>query len=185
MKSHRLLIGLVLTALAFGIALPHATAFHYRLGIGLGIWDLDWSESPILLERPEPYADSRTYPLGLALVLKPLWYYQEDLQTYDTVVAKLRVVQYGTTYGGVPRLLLPQNCVLLQGNVWECTYRNVRLSQDEDGITLDAALRLDLDIIVDWTAAVGVYHLEVSVFATAGPEMTFGGYRFFAFQVYT
>ena len=156
--------------------MPNAAAMiHYRRGIGL---DANYNE-PIALQRPGEYH------VVLRLVVWPLWYYQENLATYDTVTLNFALVPYKMIgHSSVP-VIFGDHCTSLAGGGQQCTWTNVHLSQDEDGVTLDATMTLGLDFVVGPADAMGTYRLELDAIATAAAgTITFEGHTFVAVFVY-
>ena len=173
-SSSKLLVGLILSALALGLIVPQATAgIHYRRGIGIGVENRE----TLSFQRPGNYHTT------LRVGLWPLWYFVEDLDTYDTVTMTLTLHTYKMIGHGSLPILFGDNCVTIQGNALQCTWRNVRLSQDEDGVTLDATLSLGLDIVVGADAGVGLYSLTLDGIASA-PEVIFEGHTSAILLVY-
>ena len=165
---YKLLAGVMLSALALGAIVPQATAsIHYRAGIGVGADIREMS-----FKRPG------RYHVGIHLFLLPLWYYEEGLATYDKVALNLTLSRYKTIgFGWLPDMEASgPNCVSTLAGV-QCAWRNVRLSQDEDGITLYAGIEFAIDIMVGEDVAVGVYTLQLDAIAYA-PEVTFEGNDF-------
>lgn len=172
----RLFVGIALVLVVLGLAMPHAAAMiHYRRGIGLAAN----GNELIALERPGEYH------VTLALVVWPLWYYQENLATYETVVLNLSLVSYQVSgHSSVP-IIFGDRCTWLEGGGQECTWTNVHLSQDEDGVTLDATLTLGLDFVVGSADGLGTYHLKLDAIATAAAgAITFEGHNFVTVYVY-
>ena len=169
-----LLVGLLMLSVAFGLALPYAMAIHSRRAIALGAFP----NRPIFLERPGEYN------VELFLVLRPLWYYRENLNTYDTVKLNVTLTRYQTIgYGSIPIMFGDGACRALPGGGLQCTWTNVRLSQDEDGVTLDACVRVTTTFLVDARAAIGTYSLKFDAIATAPQDVTFEGHDFLAVYV--
>jgi hypothetical protein len=181
--SSRLLVGLALSLLALAAIMPTATAGR-TMGIGVD------NKEGFSFQRPG------TYHVTLRVVVWPLWYFVEDLDTYSKVTLNLtlhRVIVNG--YGSQP-IISSNNCASLPnssplGLVFpgapsgglQCTWSNVHLSQDEDGVTLDATLYLQIDVVVSPDAAVGLYYLALDGMATA-PGLSFEGDAFATMLVY-
>jgi hypothetical protein len=176
--SSKLLVGLILSVLALGLIVPQATAsIHYRRGIGIGVNNDD---EGISFQRPGNYRAT------LMVVMYPLWYFVDGLDTYDTVTMTLTLQRYKMMTSGNLPVLFGDNCVLLpslQGSSLQCTWSNVHLTQDEDGVTLDATLYLGLDVIVGPSDGIGLYHLTFDGIATA-PGVIFEGHTFATLLVY-
>jgi hypothetical protein len=173
--SSILLVGLIVSVLASAAIAPQAMAgVHYRRGMGIGV-DNDQALS---FQRPGDYHATLTVGVW------PLWYYVEGLDTYDTVTMDLTLHTYKMISHGSLPILFGDNCVSLQGGGLQCTWRNVHLSQDEDGVTLDATLHLGIDIVVGSDAGIGLYSLTFDGIATA-PGVIFEGHTFVTLLVYS
>jgi len=169
-----LLVGLILSTLALAVIAPQATAdVHYRRGIGIAAGD----GQVLSFQRPGDYHAT------IRIVVWPLWYYVEGLDTYDTVTMTVTVHTVRMIGHASMPILFGDNCASLQGGSLQCTWRNVHLSQDEDGITLDATLYLGMDIVVGSADGTGLYSLTFDGIATA-PGVVFEGHSFVTFQVY-
>lgn len=167
----RIFIGIALVLVVLGLAMPHAAAMiHYRRGIGLAA-----NEQPIVLQRPGEYH------VMLRLVVWPLWYYQENLATYDSVTLTLMLIPLKLIgHSSVP-VIFGDGCTWLEGGRQQCTWTNVHLSQDEDGVTLDATLLLGIDFLVGSADGLGTYHLKLDATATAAAgTIIFEGHTFVA-----
>ena len=177
-SSSKLLVGLILSALALGLIVPQATAgIHYRRAIGIAVDNNDpWNEG-LSFQRPG------NYHATLRLVVWPLWYYVDDLTTYDTVTMTLALRTYKMLSHGSLPILFGDNCASLQDGTLQCTWTNVHLSQDEDGVTLEANLYLGMDLIVGPDSGAGLYHLTLDAIATA-PGVIFEGHTFVTLLVY-
>jgi len=172
-RSSILLVGLILSVLASAAIAPQVTAgVHYRRAIGIGVDnDERWS-----FQRPGDYHAT------LRVVVWPLWYFEEGLDTYDMVTMNLTLHTYKMISHGSLPILFGDNCATLQGGGLQCTWRNVHLSQDEDGVTLDATLYLGLDVVIG-PAGVGIYSLTIDAIAAA-PGVIFEGHTFVTMLVY-
>ena len=171
----RIFIGIALVLVVLGLAMPHAAAMiHYRRGIGLAAN----GNEPIVLERPGEYH------VTLALVVWPLWYYQENLATYERPTLNFTLVPYQVSgHSSVP-IIFGDRCTWLEGGGQQCTWTNVHLSQDEDGVTLDATLLVGVDFMVGSADGLGTYHLKLDATATAAAgAIVFEGHTFVAVYV--
>jgi hypothetical protein len=170
--SSMLLVVLILAVPVLAMVAPQATAhnFHYRKGMGIRVDSEQW----LSFQRPGDYR------MTLMVVVWPLWYFQEGLATYDTVTLNLTLHPYRLLAHGAAPILFGDNCEQIHnwdGNVLQCTWRNVHLSQDEDGITLDATLYLGIEVTVLPSTGTGLYLLEVDGIAAA-PGLLFEGHTF-------
>jgi hypothetical protein len=174
-SSSMFLVGLILSVLALTAIVQQATALvYYRRGVGIR---LD-NDQQLMFQRPGEYH------AVLRLVVWPLWYYQEDLTTYDTVTITLEMVPYRVVHSYIP-IIFGDRCTPLGGLKEQCTWTNVHLSQDEDGVTLDATLYLSLDFLVGPADGLGIYFLKLDATASAAAgAIVFEGHTFGTVLVY-
>jgi hypothetical protein len=169
------LVGVILSVLALTTVVQQATALvYYRRGVGIRLA----SDSQLAFKRPGEYH------AVLSLAVWPLWYYQEDLTTYDTVTIIVELVPYRVVHSYIP-IVFGDRCTSLTPLKEKCTWTNVRLSQDEDGVTLDAVLDLGLDFLIGPADGLGIYFLKFDALASAaGGAIEFEGHTFATVYVY-
>jgi len=135
------------------------------------------SDEGLSFQRPGNYHGT------LSVTVWPLWYYVANLDTYDTVTMNLKLGKYMMISHGSLPVLSGGSCASLQDGTLQCTWSNVQLSQDENGVTLDATLYLELDVTVGPGAGIGFYQITLNGIATA-PGVTFEGHTFATLVVY-
>ena len=184
-RLYNLWIVLMLSVLALGGVLPYAQAHvvYNTRGITLDVRSADGSSLS--------FKGPGRYHLTILVILYTPWWWA-DFDTYSSVTLNITLARYGIiTYGQSPVLDTGGRCGTLddQRQGWTpndgtqyCTWTNVHVSADEDGVTIGSALYLDVDLVVDSHTGGGVYWLRLDAAAT-GPEVWFEGHSFTAIRV--